>query len=58
MVTLKRNPRVSRSVAAVTAVVALAASWCVAEAGHYGGRLVYEHGVGVGQSAPAVSGDD
>lgn len=54
----QRVPRISRSVAALSAVFALAASWCVIEAGHYGGRLVYEHGVGVGQVAPAASDDD
>jgi uncharacterized membrane protein len=56
-VSLKRAPRISRSVAALTAVVAIAASWCVAEAGHYGGRLVYEHGVGVRQGNAKTTGD-
>lgn len=38
-----------------TAAAALVASYCVFEAGHAGGKLVYEHGVGVKTSAAAVS---
>jgi uncharacterized membrane protein len=43
----KRSPQASRGAAALTALLALGASWCVIEAGHYGGQLVYQHGVGV-----------
>jgi hypothetical protein len=35
----------------LAAAVALAAGWCVAETGHYGGVLVYQHGAGVGTVA-------
>ena len=44
---MKRLPVFSRGAAALTAAVSLGASWCVLEAGHYGGQLVYQHGVGV-----------
>lgn len=44
---LKRFPGFSRGAAALTAAISLGASWCVLEAGHYGGQLVYQHGVGV-----------
>jgi len=54
--TVNRLPRFSGGAAVLTAVVSLAASWCVMEAGHYGGKLVYQHGVGVSQSGPAESG--
>jgi hypothetical protein len=49
---LKRIPALSRGAAALTTTVSLGASWCVLEAGHYGGRLVYQHGVGVSQGGP------
>jgi uncharacterized membrane protein len=55
-VSIKRLPRISRGAAALTALISLAASWCVLEAGHYGGRLVYQHGVGVSQSGQTGSG--
>lgn len=51
---LKRFPIFSRGAAALTAAVSLGASWCVLEAGHYGGQLVYQHGVGVSQGGPAA----
>jgi len=53
---LKRFPFLSRGAAALTTAVALAASWCVLEAGHYGGQLVYQHGVGVSQGGQAATG--
>jgi uncharacterized membrane protein len=57
-----RYPRISRSLGIATAVAGLAASYAVAETGHYGGQLVYRHGVGVspsGSTAPAANrGDD
>lgn len=42
---------VARILTAATAVVALMTSWHVAQAGHYGGALVYEHGLGVGKNS-------
>ena len=45
-----RQPIVGRGLSIVTAVIALAAVYAVAEAGHYGGELVYRHGVGVNSS--------
>lgn len=46
-VMFSRMPRGGRGLSAITAAIALAASWCVVEAGHYGGLLVYQHGVGM-----------
>lgn len=54
-------PKMSRGLGIVTAVAGLAASYAVAETGHYGGQLVYKHGVGVStsvQSAPAAKRRD
>ena len=48
-----RMPKAARGAAVLAAVTALSASWCVVEAGHYGGRLVYQHGVGVKPSSTA-----
>lgn len=42
-----RMPGIARGLSVFTTALALAASWCVVEAGHYGGLLVYQHGVGV-----------
>jgi uncharacterized membrane protein len=42
-----RWPRAARTLGGVAAAGALAATWCVAETGHYGGQLVYRHGAGV-----------
>lgn len=42
-----RVPVLGRLVALVSACVALAAAWHVAEAGRLGGELVYRHGVGI-----------
>ncbi len=41
----------SMSLTVVTALVALGAALCVASAGHFGGQLVYKHGVGVNVAA-------
>lgn len=54
-VSLRRLPVFSRGVAALTGAVALGATWCVIEAGHYGGQLVYQHGVGVSHGVPTAS---
>lgn len=45
-----------RGLSAATAALALAAAYCVAETGHYGGQLVYRHGVGI-NAAPATNTD-
>ena len=45
-----------RSVSVVTAVVSMAAAYSVAQAGHYGGQLVYRHGIGINTVA-ASAGD-
>ncbi|OYV06233.1 MAG: hypothetical protein CFE26_07425 [Verrucomicrobiales bacterium VVV1] len=47
LVTASRFPKVARGLSAATALVAIGASYCVAETGHYGGLLVYKHGAGV-----------
>ncbi len=59
---LRRYPVVARSAAGIAALAAVGASICVAEAGHYGGKLVYQYGVGMNSkvgnaSAPRDSGD-
>lgn len=46
LVTL-RWPRVAQGVGIAGAAVALFAAFCVFQAGHYGGQLVYRHGAGV-----------
>lgn len=51
---LKRHAVFSRGAAALTAAISLGASWCVVETGHYGGQLVYQHGVSVSRSGPAA----
>ncbi len=48
---LARFPKVARSLAVATALAAGAAAYAVAETGHYGGQLVYKHGVGVNTAA-------
>jgi uncharacterized membrane protein len=61
-VAVARYPKISRGFGIAAAAVGLAASYAVAETGHYGGLLVYEYGVGVktpSASAPAAKrGDD
>ena len=49
-----RFPKVARGLAAATALAAVGASYAVAETGHYGGLLVYHHGVGINTSAGAI----
>lgn len=39
----------------VTALLALAGAYAVAQTGHYGGELVYRHGVGINTAAAAAS---
>lgn len=59
---LVKKPVGGRVLSALTACVALVAAYYVAQAGHYGGDLVYRHGAGVtsggqnmgsGESSPA-----
>lgn len=50
-----RRRAVSRTIAAGTAVVALAATWSVVQTGHYGGQLVYRHGAGVNTVASSAA---
>lgn len=40
-----------RGLAGITAVVALMCAYQVVQAGHYGGALVYKHGLGIDKSA-------
>ncbi len=51
----RKFPRVAQGASIATAVVAIGASYCVAETGHYGGQLVYKHGAGVNTAANAGS---
>jgi uncharacterized membrane protein len=51
LIIASRLPNVSRGLSTATALVAIGASYCVAETGHYGGLLVYKHGVGVEKAA-------
>ena len=54
---LARQPAVGRIVGSAAAVAAIAAALSVAQAGHYGGQVVYKLGVGVNTSAtPATEG--
>lgn len=53
---LRRFPKASAGFAGFTALAAVGASFCVAEAGHYGGKLVYEHGIGVKVDAGNTGG--
>jgi len=42
-----RWPVIATGLRVVTAVGAMAATWCVIQTGHYGGQLVYKYGAGV-----------
>lgn len=48
-----RWPRVAQGASLLTLLLALGASYCVFQTGHYGGQLVYRHGAGV-NLAPAT----
>jgi uncharacterized membrane protein len=54
-VIVARKPVGGRAASVVTAAVALVAGYCVAQAGHYGGELVYRHGAGVQMGSAAAS---
>lgn len=47
----RKFPKVAQGFSIATAVVAIGTSYCVAETGHYGGKLVYKHGAGVNTAA-------
>lgn len=53
---LGRRPLSGRALGAATAIAATAAAFSVAQAGHYGGEVVYKHGVGVNASAGGATG--
>jgi len=44
---LTRHLRVARGIGVATALVAVVAAYSVGMTGHYGGLLVYKHGVGI-----------
>ena len=48
---LARFPTTARGLGIATAMVAGAAAWSVAATGHYGGQLVYKHGLGINTTA-------
>lgn len=50
-VALVRHPAAGRLLGAFAALAAIAAALSVAQAGHYGGQVVYKYGVGVNASA-------
>ena len=54
---VRRWPAISRTIAVATACAALAASYCVVNAGHYGGQLVYKHGAGINTAAEKLAGN-
>ncbi|MEI8312320.1 MAG: DUF2231 domain-containing protein [Verrucomicrobiota bacterium] len=58
---LFRKPGAARAVGAAAALAAVAAAFSVAQAGHYGGQVVYKYGVGVntaaaGETTPTAEG--
>ena len=55
-VALGKFPRASRITAGLAALAAIGASFCVAEAGHYGGKLVYQYGAGMQPDAEKPDG--
>ena len=48
---LARFPKATRGLGIATALVASATAYAVAQAGHYGGQLVYKHGIGINTAA-------
>ena len=54
---LGRRPVAGSALSAAAAIAALGAAFSVAQAGHYGGEVVYKHGVGVNTAAGASVGD-
>jgi len=53
---LVRKPAAGRIAGAGAAIAAIAAALSVAQAGHYGGQVVYKHGIGVNTAAGAAGG--
>ncbi|MFA7343181.1 MAG: DUF2231 domain-containing protein [Terrimicrobiaceae bacterium] len=54
---LGRKPVAGRAVGAAAALAAVASAFSVAQAGHYGGQVVYKHGVGVNTAAGTANGN-
>lgn len=54
---LGRKPVAGRALGAAAAIGAVGAAFFVAQAGHYGGEVVYKHGVGVNTAAGASASD-
>ncbi|MFZ4776689.1 MAG: DUF2231 domain-containing protein [Terrimicrobiaceae bacterium] len=54
---LIRKPVAGSVVGAVAAVAAVAAAFSVAQAGHYGGQVVYKYGAGVNTAAGTAAGE-
>ncbi|MCX6971511.1 MAG: hypothetical protein NTV93_15335 [Verrucomicrobia bacterium] len=52
---LFRKPVAARAVGPAAALAAIAAAFSVAQAGHYGGQVVYKHGVGINTAAVATT---
>ncbi|MEI6675206.1 MAG: DUF2231 domain-containing protein [Verrucomicrobiota bacterium] len=46
-----RFPKAARGLGVATALIAGATAYAVAQTGHYGGQLVYKHGVGINTAA-------
>ncbi len=54
--TLASRPVIGRFLSVLTALIAIGAAYAVAQAGHFGGELVYRHGAGVTLGAAAAGG--
>ena len=54
---LTKLPVPSIAVGVLCAITSIGAAVCVAQAGHYGGLLVYKHGVGINTAAGANASD-
>jgi uncharacterized membrane protein len=54
--TLASRPVIGRFLSVLTALSAIGAAYAVAQAGHFGGELVYRHGAGVTLGAAATGG--
>jgi uncharacterized membrane protein len=54
---LAHKPFGGRFLSALTACAALVSAYCVAQAGHYGGELVYRHGAGAVAGSPRTEGE-
>lgn len=55
-VSIGRWPVPARVLGVVTALAAIAAGYAVAQTGHYGGQLVYRHGIGVNTASAGDAG--